>query len=274
MKWRWWRVIVVACLLSTVRMGVAAESRLRLATTTSTENSGLLSYLIPPFEARFKVRVDIIAVGTGKALTLGRNGDVDVMLVHAPGAEAAFMEAEFGVEHRRVMRNAFLLLGPRDNPARVQHHTSAKKAWRQLATSQVTFVSRGDASGTHRKEMMLWKQAGVTPTDQAGYIEVGQGMGATLQIASQKQAYTLSDQGTYLAYRQQLDLAVVHTGDSLYDNPYSIMAVNPKRHPHVKYNLAMALVRWLTSPEGQQRIGSYRRDGEVLFSPIANSKKP
>ncbi len=251
-----------------------AQSRLRLATTTSTDNSGLLAYLLPPFEQRFEVKVDVIAVGTGRALRLGENGDVDVVLVHAPHAEKKFVQAGFGVDRHVVMANDFVLLGPLDDPAGVRGQADVGKVFRQLSTRKAVFVSRGDDSGTHKKERGLWQQAGISPARQTWYLEVGQGMGATLQIANDKQAYTLADRGTYVSYRQKLSLQVVHEGDPLYANPYGIIAVNPKRHAHVKYELAMKLIHWLTSEAGQHRIGSYRREGQVLFHPLAVTSKP
>lgn len=258
-----WFIVWVVCIVGSV----TAQERLRLATTTSTDNSGLLTYLLPDFQQRFRLKVDVIAVGTGQALRLGENGDVDVVLVHAPVAEADFVQAGFGVNRRAVMANDFIILGPLDDPARIRGQASAVEVLRRLAAQRALFISRGDDSGTHKKEQILWQQSGGVPRGQSWYLEVGQGMGATLQMAHEKQAYTLADRGTYLTYRNQLALQVVHEGDALYDNPYSIIAVNPKRHPHVQYRHAMALINWLTSTEGQQRIGRFRRYGQVLFRP-------
>ena len=252
----------------------SAQMRLRLATTTSTDNSGLLGALLPVFEQRFTVRVDVIAVGTGRALRLGQNGDVDVVLVHAPSAEDAFVRAGYGVHRHAVMANDFVVLGPPGDPAAVGGQPNAAQAWRRIAQQQSPFVSRGDDSGTHQKERTLWQHAGLDPHDQSWYLEVGQGMGATLQIANDKLAYTLADRGTYLSYRRHLVLQVVHEGDPLYANPYSVIAVNPQRHPHVQYDLAMTFINWLTSADGQRRIGSYRREGQVLFHPLAVTSKP
>ena len=267
---RWWRVsgwVIIALAMS---IGIAAaQTRLRLATTTSTENSGLLQHVLPVFEQRFQVRVDVIAVGTGRALKLGENGDVDVVLVHAPQAEDAFVQAGFGVHRRLIMANDFVLLGPLDDPAQVRGQPHAADAMRQIASHQAIFVSRGDESGTHKKEQWLWQRAGTVPSGQRWYLEVGQGMGATLQIAHDKQAYTLTDRGTYLTYRRRLALQIVHERDSVYDNPYSAIAVNPKRHAHVAHELAIVFIDWLISIEGQQRIGSYRKHDQVLFHPRA-----
>ncbi len=270
-RWqRGWRVIgwLLVCLVMSTG-AVTAQTRLRLATTTSTENSGLLQYLLPAFEQRLETRVDVIAVGTGRALKLGENGDVDVLLVHAPQAEEAFMQAGFGVHRRLIMANDFVLLGPSDDPAQVRGQPTAAEAMQQIAAHRALFISRGDDSGTHKKERRLWQQADVEPSNEQWYLEVGQGMGATLQIAHDKQGYTLTDRGTYLTYRQRLALQIVHERDPGYDNPYSAIAINPKRHDHVAHELALAFINWLVSAEGQQRIGNYRKHDQVLFYPRA-----
>lgn len=271
-----WRMMCVGLvgLLLLASGHAAVAARLRLATTTSTDNSGLLADLLPPFEQQFEVTIDVIAVGTGRALRLGENGDVDVVLVHAPGAEEKFVQAGFGVKRHVVMANDFVVLGPPNDPASVRGQRDAAHALRQIATRNAVFVSRGDDSGTHKKERVLWEQANLVPDRQPWYLEVGQGMGATLQIAHDKQAYTLADRGTYLSYRRKLSLQVVHEGDPLYTNPYGVIAVNPKRHPHVQYDLAMTFIKWLISEEGQRRIGSFQREGQVLFHPLAVTSKP
>jgi len=267
---RWWWVSGWMIAALTLNTGIAtAQDRLRLATTTSTENSGLLQHLLPVFEKGFKARVDVIAVGTGRALKLGENGDVDVVLVHAPKAEDAFVEAGFGVHRRLIMANDFVLLGPPDDPAQVRGQPHAVDAMRQIASHKAVFVSRGDDSGTHKKEQWLWQRAGIVPSGQPWYLEVGQGMGATLQIAHDKRAYTLTDRGTSLTYRQRLALQIVHERDPAYDNPYSAIAVNPQRHAHVAHKLAVAFIDWLISAEGQDLIGSYRKHDQVLFYPRA-----
>ncbi len=241
---------------------------LRLATTTSTENSGLLDRLLPPFEARFGAEVRVVPVGTGRALALGRNGDADVLLVHAPVAEAAFIEAGCGVNRRAVMANDFLLLGPAADPAGVAETDSAADALAAVARAEAPFVSRGDDSGTHKKERALWTEAGIEPAGP-WYLEVGQGMGAAFLLADEKRAYCLSDRGTYLAMRDKIDLEVRFEGAPVLRNPYSIIAVNPARHPDVNYAGAIALVGWVTSPRVQRLIGDFQVDGEVLFQPTA-----
>ena len=246
----------------------AAQEHLRLSTTTSTENSGLLAVVLPPFEQRVHLKVDVIAVGSGKALKLAENGDVDVVLSHAPELEEAFMKAGFGVNRRDVMYNDFIIVGPPADPAHLRSAANATEAFKKLAAAQAMFISRGDESGTHQKEKELWKAAGVTPTG-SWYVSAGQGMGEVLLMANERQAYTLSDRGTYLAYKKKDELVIVSQGDPAFFNPYTITAVNPARHSGVKYIEAMQLIAWFTSPEGQKLIGSFSVDGEVLFHPTA-----
>jgi tungstate transport system substrate-binding protein len=240
--------------------------RLKLATTTSTENSGLLAELLPPFERSTGIRVDVIAVGTGKALRLGRSGDVDAVLVHARESENAFVAEGYGVNRRDVMHNDFVLLGPPADPAGIRGGRDAASALRALAEKGALFVSRGDDSGTHKNERRLWREAGMTPAWE-GYLETGQGMGASLVVADEKRAYCLADRGTFLAFRDKVELNVLVEGDPDLHNPYGIIAVNPGRHPGVKYRQAMRLIAWVTSPEGAEIIGSFRLGGEVLFHP-------
>jgi tungstate transport system substrate-binding protein len=241
-----------------------ATERLRLATTTSTDNSGLLKALNPPFEQAHDAKVDVIAVGTGKALKMGQNGDVDVVLVHAPPAEEAFVAAGFGVERAPVMHNDFVLIGPAADPAGARGNVAAA-ALARIAKAGATFVSRGDDSGTHKKEKALWAAADIVPKGR-WYLAVGQGMGAVLTIADDKDAYTLTDRGTYLAYRDKLGLTVLVEGDPALFNPYHVIIVNPARHPHVKLDLARAYVAYLTGP-GQSVIAGFKAHGRQLFHP-------
>lgn len=245
-----------------------AQDHLRLATTTSTENTGLLGAILPPFEKRFGIKVDVIAVGSGKALKLGENGDVDVVLSHAPALEEAFITAGFGVNRRDVMYNDFVIVGPPADPARLREATTAVEAFKRLAAAPATFISRGDESGTHEKEKALWNSAGITPSGP-WYVSAGLGMGQVLQMADEKQAYALSDRGTYLSYKAKGDLVIVAQGDPELFNPYTIIAANPARHPKVRYFDAMALIAWMTSPEGQRLIGDFQIAGEQLFHPTA-----
>lgn len=263
------KAIGTALALWLVAVLLPAESgRLRLATTTSTENSGLLAELIPPFEDRTGLKVDVIAVGTGQALKLGETGDVDLVLVHARASEDAFVAAGHGVDRRDVMHNDFIILGPSRDPAGVRDMGNAAEALKAIANRRVSFISRGDDSGTHKKEKALWKQAGLSPKGR-WYRDVGQGMGAVITMSDDMQAYTLADRGTYLSMKSKITLEVLVEGDPKLFNPYGIIAVNPAKHPHVNYNGAMRFIAWITSPEGQNIIGAVQREGQVLFYPDA-----
>lgn len=246
--------------------GCADDPRtLRLATTTTTVDSGLLPSLVPAFEAAYDVNVDVIAVGTGEALALGRAGDVDVLLVHARQAEDAFVAEGYGINRRDVMFNDFVLLGPPADPAGVQGWFDPVAALIQIRATASTFISRGDQSGTHLREQNLWAEAGVQPQGE-WYQEVGQGMGATLTLASEKGGYTLSDRATFIARRANgLELEIMVEGDSRLLNPYGIIAVNPKRHTGINAALATSFIEWITSPETQAAIETFRIDGQQLF---------
>jgi len=246
----------------------ASPIHLKLATTTSTENSGLLEVLLPPFEEKFDVKVDVIAVGTGQAIKLGENGDVDILFVHAREAEDKFIQDGHGVNRRDVMFNDFIILGPSNDPAEIGSESSVILVFKRISDRKAYFVSRGDDSGTHKKEKDLWQNAKISPEGE-WYMEIGQGMGTTLQVADERQAYVLCDRGTFLAYKHKIDLIVLFEGDPLLFNPYGIMAVNPARYPQVKYIEAMQLIAWLTSVEGQKVIEGYKKEGEILFHPMA-----
>ncbi len=247
---------------------VNAEQVLRMSTTTSTENSGLLAVLNPVFEQQNNIRLDVIAVGTGKALKLGENGDVDVVFVHAPEAEMKFVADGFGVDRKAVMHNDFVILGPASDPAHIKGSSTAIEAMQKINSSKAMFISRGDDSGTHKKEKKLWQLAGIKPSGSE-YMAVGQGMGAVLQIADEKQAYTLSDRGTFIAYQDKINLVVVFEGDKVLFNPYHIMAVNPEKHPHVQYELAKKYIDFVVSKQGQDIIANYKKGGQQLFYPDA-----
>jgi tungstate transport system substrate-binding protein len=242
---------------------------LRLATTTSTDNSGLLAAILPHFEKESRIKVHVIAVGTGKALRLGENGDVDVILVHARSREEAFVAAGHGVNRRDVMHNDFVILGPSRDPAGIRGMTSAAEAMRRIAESKSAFISRGDDSGTHIREKKLWKAAGIRPFEESWYLSAGRGMGSVLQMTDEKQGYTLSDRGTSLAFKGKVELEVLVEGDEVLFNPYGIIAVSPAKYPAVNYRGAMQLIAWFTSPRGQALIGAYELHGEVLFHPDA-----
>ncbi len=269
-------IYAIACFIAFVTlMALSVQANaaddddvLRLATTTSTDNSGLLEYILPEFKERTGIEVHVIPVGTGKALKLGERGDVDAVLVHAPDAEKQFVEAGYGVNRRAVMVNDLVIVGPASDPAGIKKADNLKGALKRLIKSGATFISRGDDSGTHKKERKLWEIAGDRPSGD-NYLETGQGMEATLRIAGDKGAYTLTDTGTYLSAKNKLDLEVVYRGDPMLENPYSAIAVNPARHGHVNYMGAMAFTAWLTSPEGQAKIGAYKVRNTVLFRPAA-----
>jgi tungstate transport system substrate-binding protein len=257
---------VLALVLSACSSG--DRDTLRLATTTSTHNSGLLEVLLPPFEKAHGAKVAVLAVGTGKALKLGENGDVDVVLVHAPDAEKRFVEAGFGVDRRAVMHNDFVVIGPAGDPAGVANAGSAREAFALLAQGKAPFISRGDESGTHKKERAIWQLAKITPAG-TWYIETGQGMGDVLMMTDEKKGYTLTDRGTWLAYAAKLDLGILFQGDSVLHNPYGVIAVNPERHPRVNRDLARKFMDYLTGPEAQGIIATFRKNGQQLFHPDA-----
>jgi len=248
--------------------GNDAGSLLRMATTTSTANSGLMEYLLPEFTRDTAIEVQVIAVGTGKALRLGREGDVDAVLVHARSAEQAFIDADFGVERFDVMYNDFVLIGPPDDPAQISGSQSVFEVLEKIRDTKNVFISRGDDSGTHKKEVSLWQKTNYSPQGD-WYKSVGQGMGKAIQIANELGAYTMTDRGTWLAYQSKSNLALLYHGDTPLFNPYGIIAVNPKRHPHAHYESAKSLISWLTSNKGQRMIGEYTVKGEKLFIPNA-----
>ena len=272
------RVLLKAALISTLyfalSLGAIADydraNTIRLATTTSTENSGLLNDLLPRFKEATGYQVHVIAVGTGKALRMGRDGDVDVVLVHAPAAERKFVDEGFGEQRLPVMFNDFVLVGPASDPAGLAGANDLGNALRRIAETQSVFVSRGDDSGTHKKERSLWTQAGLTP-EGAWYREAGQGMGKVLQIADEMNAYTLTDRGTWLAYRDKSQLRIAYEGDEGLFNPYAIIEVSAKRYPDLNHEGAKALILWIRGTDGQQAIAAFRKSGEQLFTPSANT---
>jgi tungstate transport system substrate-binding protein len=260
-----WRILSTCLVLLLFMSPVAlAMEHLKLSTTTSTDNSGLLAYMLPAFEKKNNCKVDVIAVGTGKALKLAEAGDVDLTLVHARSKEDAFVESGFGVNRRDVMYNDFIIIGPAKDPAGVKNAKTAAEAMKKIAGAKATFVSRGDESGTHVKEKSLWKATGIEPKGD-WYIEAGRGMGEVINMATERLGYTLTDRGTYIAYQGKTDLPLLFSGDKDLFNPYGVIAVNPAKHPHVKYDLAMAFIAFLTSPEGQKMINNFRMNGQQLF---------
>ena len=260
-----------------VGCGGPARPELTLATTTSVYDSGLLEAILPDFEARHNVRVRVIAVGTGQAFELGRRGDADVLLVHDPAGEEAFLSAGYGSARYEVMYNDFVLVGPADDPAGIAGMGSAAEALAHIAERQAPFCSRGDDSGTHRREKALWEAAGAVPAGP-WYLSLGQGMGDTLLVASEKRAYTLTDRATFLSMQDRLaNLRLLVGGATIAENPdpalrnvYSLILVNPARYPHVQAERARSFAEWLTSPETQEAIARFGREryGQPLFYPV------
>lgn len=248
----------------------AGKDVIRLATTTSTANSGLLDYLLPKFEQHCDCKVYVISVGTGKALRLGEDGNVDVVLVHARQAEDQFMAAGHGIDRRDVMYNDFVLIGPAKDQAGIKGDKDVLQAMQKIALSQSRFISRGDESGTDKMEKRYWKALGIKPQGD-WYISVGQGMGEVLTIAREMRAYTLTDRGTYIQYRDKIGLPILMAGDARMFNPYGIIAVNPEKHPDINYQGARQLIDWMVSEEGQHLIASFRVDEEQLFIPNAQT---
>jgi tungstate transport system substrate-binding protein len=245
---------------------VPANPRVRLATTTSTENSGLLSYLLPFFAEDTGYAVDVVAVGTGAALKLGENADADVLLVHARALEDAFMAAGHGAERRDVMYNDFIVIGPAGDPAGLMGSADATAAFARLAASGASFVSRGDKSGTHVKELATWKSAGISPAG-TWYKEAGQGMEQCIIMAEGLQGYTLSDRATYVALKDKTSLVIVFDGDPVLFNPYGVITVSPSKNPAINAEGAKAFLDWLTSERGQGLIASFKLDGQTMFFP-------
>jgi tungstate transport system substrate-binding protein len=246
-----------------------------LATTTSTQDSGLLDYLLPDFEKEFNVKVNVIAVGSGQALQMGKDGDADVLLVHSPAAEKTFMEEKDGVRREDVMYNDFVIVGPADDPAKIKGMTTAVDAFTAISAAQAKFVSRGDDSGTHNKEKAIWKAAAIEPAGD-WYLSAGQGMGAVLTMSDESGAYTLSDRATYLTQVQNgLKLALLVEGDKLLLNPYGVIAVDPAKSPKIDNALANQFIDWLISEPVQQKIADFKKAelGQSLFTPSSGPWK-
>ena len=251
---------------------VSAETRIRMASTTSTQNSGLFDYLLPIFEKKTGIKIDVVAVGTGASIEIGKRGDADVVFVHAKDQELKAVEEGFFVNRHDVMYNDFVVIGPMNDPAKIKGIKTASDAFKKIAGSGSSFVSRGDKSGTHTKELSLWKKAGIEPAGQKWYLEVGQGMEKTQRIADEKRAYTLTDRGTWLATRDKdkLDMTIVLEGDPALFNQYGVMIVNPEKHKHVKVKEATEFVNWIMSKEGQDVVASFKdKNGNALFIPNA-----
>ncbi len=245
----------------------AKENILRLATTTSTYETGLLDYIVPPFEQKNNLKVHIISVGTGKAIKLGKNGDVDVILVHARKAEEKFVKEGFGVKRFDVMYNDFIIAGPKTDPANIKNAKTIKEVMKKLYNSNCIFVSRGDDSGTHKKEKHLWEIANLVPTKSKTlrYLEAGQGMSATLRIADEKDGYVLVDRASYLFAKNNIKLVIDFENAKELLNYYGVIAVNPEKHSHINFDMANKFIKWLRSDKCQEMINNYKVNGQTLF---------
>lgn len=253
-----------------------ASGTLLLASTTTTQDSGLLDVLIPAFEKATGYRVKLVAGGSGQAIENGTRGDVDVLFVHSPAAEKKMVDAGDGIERQLVMHNDFIVVGPKNDPAGVRSAVDVNAAFKAIADRRAPFISRGDSSGTNVFELNIWKALAITPQGQSWYSETGQGQGATLQVASQRRAYALADRGTYLAQKNNLDLEILHEKSRGLLNLYHVIVVNPAKHPNVNVAGARAWAAWITRPDVQELIGTFGVDkyGEPLFIPDAGKPEP
>jgi len=253
----------------------AQDKSIVVASTTSTQDSGLFEYLLPIFKHETGITVKVLALGTGQALDTARRGDADVVFVHARSAEEKFLAEGQGVKRYPVMYNDFVLIGPRSDPAGLRGMMDVARALQTIKNRKASFISRGDRSGTHIAELQLWKDAGIDIESDKGswYKSIGQGMGAALNTAAASNSYVLSDRATWLRFKNKADLAVVVEGDKRLFNQYGVMLVNPEKHPNVKRDLGQIFVDWVISPNGQQAIGSYKINGEQLFIPNASDPK-
>jgi tungstate transport system substrate-binding protein len=265
-------VLAVAAPTIVVAPAVAQEKSIVVASTTSTQDSGLFGYILPLIKSATGIDVKVIAQGTGQALDTGRRGDADVVFVHARPQEEKFVAEGFGVKRYPVMYNDFILVGPKSDPAGINGSKDIAAAFKTIQAKKASFISRGDRSGTHAAELALWKVAGIdVGADDKGswYKEIGQGMGAALNTASAANAYVLTDRGTWLAFKNRGDLVISVEGDKRLFNQYGVILVNPQKHPHVKKELGQAFIDWLVSPTGQKAISEYKIDGQQLFFPNA-----
>jgi tungstate transport system substrate-binding protein len=262
-------IVLLSIFIFTV---VSAETRVRCASTTSTQNSGLFDYILPIFEEKTGIKVDVVAVGTGAAIELGKRGDADFVFVHAKEQELKAVEEGFFVNRHDVMYNDFVVIGPSDDPVKIKGIKSVIEAFSKIAESTYPFISRGDNSGTNMRELSIWKKINIDPKGEKWYLDVGQGMAKTQRVANEKRAYTLTDRGTWLATKDKdkLNMLIVLEGDPLLFNQYGVMAVNPEKHKHVKYSKSMEFINWIISEEGQEAIASYTDNrGNKLFIPNA-----
>lgn len=258
--------LALTCAAATAQ---ADERYITLASTTSTEASGLFGHIIPQFRESTGIDVRVVAVGTGQAFEIGRRGDADIVLVHDTAGEKQFVENGYGTERQNIMYNDFVLIGPENDPAGVTNADSAVEAFSRIAEDEAPFTSRGDDSGTNRAELRLWESAGVADPSGSWYRELGSGMGATLNTAASMNAYVMADRATWVAFDNRQDLAILFEGDDALFNQYGSLPLDPERHPDLKHDMAREWHQWLQSDEGQQAIGSYRLRGQQLFFPNA-----
>ncbi|TWB02259.1 substrate-binding domain-containing protein [Bradyrhizobium stylosanthis] len=265
------RIVAIGAALLWSTIAFAQDRTITVASTTSTEQSGLFGHLLPLFTKAEGINVKVVAVGTGQALDIGRRGDADVVFVHDRPAEDKFMSEGEGVKRFDVMYNDFIIVGPKSDPAQISGSKDVTDALRRIAAAKAPFISRGDKSGTHAAELRLWKEAGVDlgAGKDSWYREIGQGMGPALNMASSSNAYVLSDRGTWLSFKNRGELAILTEGDKRLFNQYGVMLVNPAKHSNVKAKDGQAFIDWLVSPKGQQAIAGYKVGGEQLFFPNA-----
>ena len=275
--WRFWRTHILGVALSVIACSAGLKAQANkpfiiVASTTSTQDSGLFDYALPKFEKKTGIDVRVIAVGTGQAIDIARRGDADVLFVHHKPSEEKFVAEGQGVKRYPVMWNDFIIVGPRSDPAHIKGLKNAVKAFASIAKAKATFASRGDDSGTNKKELELWEAAGINVEQASGawYRELGQGMGPTLNSAAAMNAYTLSDRGTWIAFNNRQTLGILVQGGPNLVNQYGVILVNPKKHPDVKVKEGQEFIDWLVSKEGQRVIGSYKLKGQQLFHPNAN----
>ncbi len=262
--------VLSLCMLTAPLSAAAEEKSIILQSTTSTENSGLLNHLIPIFKKDTGIRIHVVAVGTGQALKNAQNGDGDVLLVHAKSAEETFVKKGYGVERFDVMFNDFVILGPKNDPAKVKGLKDVTLGLAKISNKKASFISRGDDSGTHKKELNLWKNAGIALNkDQTWYRESGSGMGATLNIAAGMGAYVMSDRATWIAFKNKANLQILIEGDKRLFNQYGVILVNPAKHKNVKAKLGQTFIDWLTGTKGQAAIKTFKVNGKQLFFPNA-----
>jgi tungstate transport system substrate-binding protein len=266
------RLLIAAASLAIAGSAIAQDKSIVVASTTSTQDSGLFGHILPMFKAKTGIDVKVVAQGTGQALDTARRGDADVVFVHAKPAEEKFLSEGFGVKRYPVMYNDFILIGPKSDPAGIKGSKDIVAALGAIKAKGADFISRGDKSGTHQAELNLWKVAGIDIARDKGpwYKEIGQGMGAALNTASASNAYVLADRGTWLSFKNRGDLVIAVEGDKRLFNQYGVMLVNPAKHPNVKKDLGQQFIDWLVSSEGQKAIADYKINGEQLFYPNAN----